>query len=230
MATRVRHDAETAVLVAAFDDGHPRADTVGAPRQTERKRNVVVRAEIDLRAPLGLRLRNQHRQHARAASANYNVHLRRTLEQRRAFLLGDAPGNGNERFAHGLFREDAEFAETRVELLLCVLADAARVDDNDIGLAIIVRTVVPCGFKQSSHLLGVVVVHLTTVRLDQVLPAHPRPLARRLSLSPFAFPSSFALPRSASISAALARIPLLAASPAIMRASSVSRAAVSSLA
>ena len=62
VAARVRHHAEAAVLVAAFDDRHPRADRIAAARQAERKRDVVVRAEVDLR-------RGASRRPARPASA-----------------------------------------------------------------------------------------------------------------------------------------------------------------
>src|SRR4029078_5152871 len=101
-------------------------------------------------------------------------------------------------------------------------------DDDDIRVAVVLRAVVAGRLQQSGHLLGVVIVHLAAVGLDQVLAAHVRPFARRPSLSPFALRSSFALRRAASISAALARTPSVTAAPAIILASSNSRLAPSS--
>ena len=49
---RVRHDAERAELVAAFDDGDVRLDRIVAPRHAERKRHVLVRVDVDARRRL----------------------------------------------------------------------------------------------------------------------------------------------------------------------------------
>ena len=44
---RVRDDAEGAELVAALDDGDVRLERIGAARNPQRKRHVVVRIQID---------------------------------------------------------------------------------------------------------------------------------------------------------------------------------------
>ena len=74
VAARVRHDAEAAALVAALDDRDPRPDRVVSPRQAERERHVVVRAEVDAGAPGGLGFLNQQGQHAGAPGADDDVH------------------------------------------------------------------------------------------------------------------------------------------------------------
>ena len=223
VAPRVRDHAEAAVLVAAFDDRHPRTHRVIAPRDAERERDVVVRAEVDLGHVRACGLLHQHRQHPQAPRADHDIDHRRALEQRLPFLLRHAPGHHDHRVAGGVVRLDAQLPQTRVQLVLGVLAHAARVDDDDIGVAVVGRAVVPGGIQQPGHLLRVVIVHLAAVGFDEVLAAHVRPFALRLSLSPFGFDSPFARRRSSSISPALASTRSVTDCPAIIRASSCRR-------
>ena len=47
VAARVRHHAERAELIAAFDDGDPRAHGIRVPGHSQRERHVVVRTDVD---------------------------------------------------------------------------------------------------------------------------------------------------------------------------------------
>ena len=106
----------------------------------------------------------------------------------------------------GLFAEHAQLAEARVELLLGVLADAAGVDDDDVGFALVVGRLVAGLVEQAGHPLGVVDVHLAAERLDQVFLGHVytaiadfRFRLAVLSLSPLASPASSSRRRGADV-------------------------------
>jgi hypothetical protein len=63
-------------------------------------------------------------------------------------------------------------AERAVELVVGVLADAARVEDDDIGVAVVVHRDEPLRIEQPGDALGVVLVHLTPERAHDVAPTH----------------------------------------------------------
>ena len=124
----------------------------------------------------------------------------------------------------------ANLAEARVELLFGALAHAAGVDDDDVGVARRRPSARSLVLEQARHALGVVEVHLTAERLDEVLTRHARPFAFAAATFAFAFCLRFAFARRrvASISRADASTCGETAAPAIMRASSSSRPASSS--
>ena len=88
-----------------------------------------------------------------------------------AFLLRDAAGDRDDRVVAVSRRQLPELAEPRVQLLLGALADAAGVDDDDVGVAVVVGRLVAGLLEQPRHALGVVDVHLAAERLDQILSA-----------------------------------------------------------
>ena len=65
-----------------------------------------------------------------------------------------------------------QLAKARVELLLGVLAHAAGVDGDDVGLDILGRRLVTGLIEEPCHPLRVVDVHLAAERLDEVFPGH----------------------------------------------------------
>src|SRR5207249_1528786 len=88
-------------------------------------------------------------------------------QQSLAFLLRDAPGDGDYRtMPAGFLPHHADLAEARVELFFRLLTDAAGVDHDDVGVAIVLGTVVSRLLQQPRHALGVVLVHLTTEGLN----------------------------------------------------------------
>ena len=66
----------------------------------------------------------------------------------------------------------AEFSEASVELLLGPLADAARVDDDEIGVRGVSHGLEARLLEQTGHPLGVVHVHLAAECFDQVFARH----------------------------------------------------------
>ena len=135
---RVRHHAERAVVVAAFDDGDVRLEWIAAPRDSKRKRHVVPGIDIDFGGGGLRRVRDQDGQHLELLRSDDDVDdvAVRFAKQGLAFLLCDAAGDGDHRAMAGLFLEHAQLAEPRVELLLRALANAARVDDDHIGIGV----------------------------------------------------------------------------------------------
>ena len=59
-------------------------------------------------------------------------------------------------------------AEPREELFFRPLAHAARVDDDDVGVAVVRRGLVSSLVQEARHALRVVDVHLAAVRFDEV--------------------------------------------------------------
>src|SRR5207247_6853912 len=70
----------------------------------------------------------------------------------------------------------------RIELFLGALADAARVDHDDVGVGRLVGRLEPGLLQQAGHALRVVNVHLAAERFDEVFTSHAA-----LSLSLFRF-------------------------------------------
>ena len=102
-----------------------------------------------------------------------------------ALLLRHAAGDGDDRPRALLDGHLTKLAETREEFFLGALAHAAGVDDDDVCVAIVGRGLVARLLEQSGHALGVVHVHLTAVRFDQVFSRHAFAFAFRFfSLSP----------------------------------------------
>jgi hypothetical protein len=143
----------------------------------------------------------------------------RIREERLPLLLRNASGNRDERIASGFLLQHAELPEACIELVFCVLAHAARVDDDHVRVAIVGRGLISRLVEQPRHTLRIVDVHLAAERFDQVLFRH------RLSLSPFAFCLPFA--SMPSISLALARTGSVTVLPRIMRLISSIRPAAS---
>src|SRR5947199_10873100 len=71
-------------------------------------------------------------------------------------------------------------AEVAVELVVGVLPDAARVEEDDVSLLDIVGGLHAVGFEQASKTLGVVLVHLAPEGADEVLAGHAARLLSRL--------------------------------------------------
>ena len=117
------------------------------------------------------------------------------FEQRRALLLRDAAGDGDNGIVPRLGPSMPQLTEPRVELLFGALPHAAGVDDDDVRVALVVRALVARRLEQAGHLLRVVVVHLAAEGLDQVSAAHCS--AFRLAAFAFAFRLRFAFAPSA---------------------------------
>ena len=203
--TRVRHDAEAAVLVAPFDDCHPCPHGIVASRKRKRERHVVYAPRSIRISPEAAGLFDEHGQHPHPACADDDVDGAGAPQQPRALLLRHASRNGDERPVARLPLEVAELAQTRIELLLGALPHAAGVDDDDVGLQSSTVRLVTGRLEQPRHLLGIVEVHLAAERLDSIFPRSLSPF--RLAGFAFAFclPLRFRLPMPEQIAARIRR-------------------------
>ena len=244
VTARVRHDTERTEFVATFDDGDVGLHRIEAASDPQWKRDIAHGIDIELRTelPRGLnRGADEHRQALHALGADDDVDGLRALQQPLTFLLRDASRHRDDRPRALLDAHLPKLTETREEFFFGAFPHAARVDDDDVGVAVVGSGFVASLLEQPRHALGVVHVHLAAVSLDQILSRHCTFRPRRVSLSPFGLPSlspawsrffcSFVLaarrsaPRVASISRALAITAGDTAAPPIIRASSSSRSA-----
>ena len=139
---RVRHDAEGAELVAAFDDRDVRLDRIAPPRNPQRKRHIVDRIQRHGRAVLVSRLplngfSDQHRQPFQILRTNDDVDGFRPSQNLRPFLLRDATCNGDDGAAALLLGHQPDLAEPRKQFFLGALAHAARVDHDHVRVALV---------------------------------------------------------------------------------------------
>ncbi|MCR4333030.1 MAG: hypothetical protein NUV34_10095 [Sulfuricaulis sp.] len=172
LATRVGHDAEAAILAAAFHDRdqcphavHPRlgqaVEFLDFGERNIHRRLVVGQDAV------------QHlRQAVQGLRAEYHVHVRRAPYDRRAFLAGNAAANANNQAGtRGL--QLAPQAQLREHLLLRFLADGTGIKEQYVGLGRVVRGFQPvAGRKRVRHARGVVLVHLAAEGFDMQLAGH----------------------------------------------------------
>ena len=132
------HDAERARVVAAdLDRDPPGVRHLAARRQRAGERRVVVGRglleDLDDRPAGGPLLAEQLGGPTDVVGAEHHVDVGRPLDDEVAVLLGQAPADHDLQVgAIGL--ERLELPEVAVELVVGVLADAARVEDDDVGV------------------------------------------------------------------------------------------------
>src|SRR5579872_1176894 len=127
---RVRHDAISARVVAALDDGQISAEGIVAGGnfgfecflRVEGKTSDAAAARFQLREHLG--------QFAITCRAADHAHPRRATEDFLAFLLREAAENADDLF---FAERAAKIAEARKNFLRGLLANAARVVENEIS-------------------------------------------------------------------------------------------------
>ena len=102
-------------------------------------------------------------------SADQNVDRWRTFEDLVTLKLSHASAYGDLE-AGRFFLEGLVAAHRMKELLGCTFAHRARVHEDHIGALGRLGANKAIGFEQTRGLLRVVDVHLTTERLDEVLP------------------------------------------------------------
>ena len=123
-------------------------------------------ADVHLRALLLAACADQFRQAMQGLRTEHKVHERGALDDRFAFLRGNAAAHADDDLA-ALVLQALPHAELAEHLLLRLLADGAGVDQDDVG---VVRAVgqfqAIAGGKHVGHLGRVVLVHLATVGLD----------------------------------------------------------------
>ena len=169
--TGVGHHAEAAVLAAAFHDRDKRARALGARLGQAVELLDLREADVHLRPVLLAAGADQLRQPVQGLRAEHQVHVRRALDDRLAFLRRHAAADADQhRLAVLLQRLPA--AQLAEDLLLRLLADRAGVDQHNIRFFDVVGQLQAFGGGQHiGHARGVVLVHLAAVGLDVELAA-----------------------------------------------------------
>ena len=167
LAAEARHDAEGAGVVAADRDRHPAAvDRVALGGQ--RAREDLERFEdLELGLAVVSRALQQARKRPHVVGAEDDVDPRCLVEDRVLVHLGEAAADG-DLHALVLVLAGLQVAERAVELPGRVVADRARVDDDDIGFLAEFGPHIAGAFERSRQALGVVDVHLTAERAHLV--------------------------------------------------------------
>ncbi len=190
LATQAGDDAEGAGVVAAHRDRHPAGvGRVAASRQRAGE-HLEALEDLDLGAPVVPGPVEQCREAADVVGAEHDVDPGRPLHDGGAVLLGHA---ASDRDLHvgvlGLRR--SQLAEVAVELVVGILPHRAGVEHDDVGglrarlRGQAVDVDVAGRLEQAGKPLGVVHVHLATVRADVVGPGgcggtHRTPRVRAL--------------------------------------------------
>ena len=126
-----------------------------------RRVRLVLFEDLDDRA-LEPGLRQQRRRVGEVVGAEHDVDVAGSLDDQLAVLLGQAATDRDlEVGPFGLQR--LQPTEMAVELVVGVLADAARVEDDDVGRLELVGGLHALGSQQTRDALGVVLVHLAPV-------------------------------------------------------------------
>src|SRR5262249_21937110 len=129
------------------------------------RRLLAVEAQGELGRPAPAHLVDQLRQPGELARAADDVHVRGPAADQLLVLLGHAA-----EYAEHLLGVPAlvgaEPAEGAVDLVLGVLADAAGVEEDHVGLGGLVRQLIPLAAQRADDQLAVEHVHLAADRLD----------------------------------------------------------------
>ena len=121
------------------------------------------------RAAVALRARQQLRQMMVALRADHDIDHRRAADDLGAFGLRDAAGHRDAHLAavaRGFVLGEAQPPQFRVDLLRCLFADVAGVEDHQIRVIHVGGLDKAFRRQRVHHALRIVDVHLTAVRLD----------------------------------------------------------------
>ena len=169
-ATHVGNDAIAAEVVAARHDGHPRMPDVLAPaRQVGGEARVIlarVRKDILLGAVEGV-----HDEVGKArdrTGAKDDIDVAHVLANAGAVTLGDAATDAHDPAAVRGLGGAHHCGNLTVEVRVGLLADAARHEDDDIGLIGSGDLKAAARPKKTRHALRVMKVHLTAKRLHVI--------------------------------------------------------------
>ena len=102
----------------------------------------------------------------------HQIDVRRALQNRFAFLRGDTATDADDDLLV-LFLQRLPASELTEHLLLRLLTNRAGVDQDDVGLGLVVGQFQAMGLGQHvGHFGRVVLVHLTAVGFDAELSGH----------------------------------------------------------
>jgi hypothetical protein len=174
---RVGYNAEGTELVTAFLHGQER----GGPSNGAGIRKAVELVDrrkfrIDDARPV-LRLRNHLGQAMIHLRPDNDVHGLGLSQHLLAFCLRYATGNGNDQLSPitgTLALQDTQTPQFRVDLLCCLLANVARVKDDEVCILRRIGAHISMRRHDVCHAGRVILVHLAAIRLDEDLLCHVR--------------------------------------------------------
>ena len=153
-----RHDAERTGVVAADLDRHPGRVIRVAARGQRRRVRLVLLEDLDDR-PFELRAGEQRGRVREVVGAEHDVDVRRRACERVPVLLREATADRDLEVGASVLQR-LQVPEMAVQLVVGVLADAARVQHHDVGRLEIRRTLHALGFEHARDAFRVVLVHL----------------------------------------------------------------------
>ena len=163
-----RHDAERAGVVASDRDRDPRAERVVSSRRKRRGEQLGVLGDVHL-GPLVLRSPEQLQQVRQGVCPHHDVDPRCLPLDQPLILLRQAAGHDDPEI--GVRRlQGFQVTEVAVELVVGVLADRARVQDDHARIRDVVGRRHAVGAEHASDPLGVMLVHLAPEGADQERP------------------------------------------------------------
>ncbi len=110
-------------------------------------------------------LLHQFQHAANIQRAEDEIHIRRPLQNLASGTLRDAAAHANQHVRAILF-DAFEAAQFTVKFLVRFLADAARVEQHQIGLFHVIRQLVIRLLQQADNALRVVLIHLAAIGFD----------------------------------------------------------------
>jgi hypothetical protein len=133
MSSGVWNNTESAEVVTPLDDRYVRPYRVVSDCDAKRKGNVIVGMYINLMLRSTLSLLHKHWEALERLRADDDIYVRGSGEYLVPFLLSHASDDCHHGTASAL--GDAEVVESAVELVLRTVSHAARIDDDEIGIA-----------------------------------------------------------------------------------------------
>jgi hypothetical protein len=112
-----------------------------------------MRTDVELRFVSAPCLPNETGQVSDPLRARNDIDRKSATEQRPAFLLRDASGDGDDGTLGSICCCISDLAQSRIQLVFGALADTAGVDHDQVGVALIVGSLVPVAFEQTGETL-----------------------------------------------------------------------------
>jgi hypothetical protein len=164
LATHGGHDAERTAVVAADLDGHPPGPRHLAPHRERGGEGVEVLRDglledLHDRAASDLRLVEELGGPVHVVGAEHHIDVRGPVDDRGPVLLGQTAGHRDLHAGLAVLQR-LEVPEGAVELVVGVLPDAARVQDDDVGVLGAGGLLQAVGLEEAGDPLRVVLVHL----------------------------------------------------------------------
>lgn len=166
--TDVRHDAVRAEVVAARHDRHPGVILrLAMPRHTHGV-GILMLIRTDMALAIQKRLGDKLGHVSNGMGAENDVDVIDVGEQALAIALGDAAAHGDNTLTRRRRRKALAGIALTIQARIGSLAHATRHKHNNIGMLGIERHKTAIRIEQTTHTLGVVLVHLAAECADKV--------------------------------------------------------------